>query len=166
MVKLPDPLEWVPATRYRWQPEKILSDRGIRQALEHNVVKVEPELDLQKDSTRVQPATLDVKIAEVTNRAPLEDMNRAYGCEGSTRLDAKHISTTRLTENYDFGQPRYSEDPKEIIERQIPMFIFPSFDVRSSVARLGGFIPRDMMQDLHDGAHIEIGNFSPQSHFV
>ena len=55
--------------------QKYLNDRGIKQAIEYGFLKIYPDLDFN-DSTRIQPATLDVKIHEIDSSSELDNRSK------------------------------------------------------------------------------------------
>jgi len=151
-MKIIDPLD-----RYTSpQPIRILSDNGIRQALDFGLIKISPKFDYRKDSDRIQPATLDVRIQqidEVEAILPLFEKTLSHRPNYRLSLQARHISTVELTELIDFGQ---------LSSCNFNNFFGISSEVRSSARLLGAYMARSGAYFFSDPqySYLEIGNFS------
>jgi deoxycytidine triphosphate deaminase len=147
-----------PLDRKYANSSRILSDRGIMQAMDFGFIKTSPVFDPETDTKRIQPATLDVKIASVDEKEPLvyERAFRYGSIEGEKQtLKGRCVSTINLTEVVDFGQVGFSS-----LHRP---FLGISVEARSSVRRLGGYIPeqgRYLFSVPEHYTQIEMGNFS------
>jgi len=62
MSKLPDPsvdyFDKIPAIR-------ILSDRGIQQAVKQGYLEIDPPINFSNPGKRLQPCTIDLKLEEI-----------------------------------------------------------------------------------------------------
>jgi len=181
-MKLPQPLDWDLGVKpadlnifnraiinggWTRRPIRILSDRGISQALELGLIRTTPCFDPTIDTKRIQPATLDVRLRRVTDSAPL-----SYDLQGPIKkwhrdrlkVPAQSICTVQLTEKVDFGQSLPHAKPMPC--RVEPRFIGVSCEARSSVRRLGMFVNHQgyfftgrETEDNKVYTHVKIGNF-------
>ncbi len=119
---------------------RILSDRGIRQALEMGLITICPQID---EAERIQPATLDVKISRIEF---LDTFGEEDGRKPQQRIiPAKSKVMVKLTESIETFRP----------------FISIRAEARSSVRRLGLFSANpSLFYTNNESSHIEIGNFS------
>ena len=96
MINLPDPLD-----RTQTKAVRILSDKGIKQAIDQGIIKIIPKLEYEKDQERIQPATLDVKIKEIEGSEPIQH-HGSFACIPKSGkeliLPASSVSTINLTE--------------------------------------------------------------------
>jgi len=145
---LPDPLDKSYEKSFRG-PVRLLSDRGIRQALAMELITVEPGFD-EKDTARIQPVTIDMKIKEVDYVEPISS-DVAYKPGGNLTLDARCISSVVLTEFIDVwqGEKIYGD-----------WFLGLFGETRSSLHRLGMFNFNRGKIWPGPTQYIELGNFS------
>ncbi len=131
--------------------QKYLNDRGIKQAIEYGFLKIYPDLDFN-DSTRIQPATLDVKIHEIDSSSELDNRSKLKHFRG-TMVEARSYNEIGLTE-------LILHDRK--IKRLNVDFIFPFIEARSSVRRLGGFVPTQgrYFYSSNERSFVELNNYS------
>ncbi len=134
---------------------RFLNDRGISQAVDYGLIKINPGIDFEKDKKRLQPSTLDLKLAQV------EDSFELVGSypvdfsfdQNKTKIVARSKNEILLTEEikHDRQIPEFNLD-----------FIFPVIDGRSSVRRLGCFVPNHgtMFYAHNDGTTVELNNYS------
>ncbi|MBI4181585.1 MAG: hypothetical protein HY520_01300 [Candidatus Aenigmarchaeota archaeon] len=126
------------------EPQRILSDRGIRQALAQGFLTLDPPHPLE--DARIQPATLDVCIRRVEEswEGLLEDV-----------LPARAVSTVYLTEAIDVGQLRGDH----------PRYLSVSAEARSTPRRLGAYMANHgaYFPTGPGGSELEIGNFGPNA---
>jgi len=135
MTKLPNPLtddfdNSVPAIR-------ILSDRGIKQAITQGYLTIDPPIDLANPGKRLQPATIDLSFAEVGSHYQLGTGNgdSPHNCQ---ILDAQKVSWVEFQEAIWFNNP--IRDYQGI---KSPIGFFDLFlDLRSSLLRLGATTTR------------------------
>ncbi|MBU4502154.1 MAG: hypothetical protein KKA79_06155 [Nanoarchaeota archaeon] len=133
---------------------RILSDKGIQQAINLGLIKIKPSDDLKKNRKRIQPATLDVKLKKISVSKPINmDKYSQDVSSKRTTLQAGYISDVELTER---------------ISLTYPEFMRVAYEARSSVRRLGGFIPYQGKSFFSCGknSRLKIGNFSSNNiHF-
>lgn len=133
---------------------RILSDRGIMQAIDFGLIRITPDDDMH-DPARIQPASLDIKIASVEDA---EAMNHIDSQDTliwpDMALPSGYLSMINLTEAIDFGQFRPIDEPH---------YISVSTEARSSARRLGIFMANwgSLFFSGPDFAQIELGNFGP-----
>ncbi len=143
---LPNPLD------KKYPSIRILSDRGIRQALDYGMIKVHPSLE--NDAKRIQPATLDVKLCNIDEAwgLPDESGNAKRWGENQT-FYARNMMTANLTEAVDIGQ---------LSKTGFHEFFGLSTEARSSLRRLGCYIsnPGFFFTTADNQSQVEIGNFS------
>lgn len=144
-----DPLDKrLPGLRY-------LNDRGIRQAIDFGFINPAPNIDFSKEGKRLQPGTLDLKLKHVNDSMTLSSIHPSTVERFSkdTTLQARSYNELLLTESF-------THDTK-VPELHVD-FIFPSIEARSSVRRLGGYIPHHggMFMRQQTGTLIEMSNYS------
>lgn len=135
-------------------PVRVLSDRGIRQAIRQGMIQIVPSFDERKDSQRIQPASLDVELYGVEDCEPISYRDGHFQCASEKlTIPSRYISTAGLTELIDFGQLRHRKY----------VFLGASVEARSSIRRLGGFIARagGCFYSNPERTELEIGNFGP-----
>jgi deoxycytidine triphosphate deaminase len=119
---------------------RFLNDRGIKQAIDYGFININPKIDFKKDTKRLQPATLDLKIQQIENLDKF-------------KLPAKSNQDVLLTEQilHNSQLPELNVD-----------FIFPKIDGRSSVRRLGCYVPNNgsLFFAQSEGTIIELNNYS------
>src|SRR3989344_1424023 len=155
-MKLPHPLDQKYILTGKI-PLRILSDTGIRQALELGLIRITPSFDAAIDTKRIQPATLDVKIQDIDEIDPIDDTNSEHTfCLPRENLviPAKSVATINLTELIDFGQ---------LVHRDAPRFFGIMTEARSSTRRLGMYMANSGQYFFSGPTNttLEIGNFSP-----
>lgn len=126
----------------------ILSDKGISQAIELDMIRVNPSEDLKENTKRIQPATLDVKINEINISKPIQMDEYSQDISyKKTTLQSKFISDVGLTERISISHPE---------------FMKITCEARSSIRRLGGFIPYqgNLFFSDAENSRLKIGNFS------
>ncbi len=138
------------------EPTRILSDNGIRKALALELIRITPAFDPVKDTKRIQPASLDVKLHCVDESAPINPRSgySPFVPQGTEHtLRAGYISTIHLSELVDFGQ--FTPDRLRLLG------VFS--EARSSVRRLGGYMENHGAYFFSDQkrSHLELGNFGP-----
>jgi|GEM_PF-2226201 len=149
-MNLPNPLD-IPEGI---QPKRILSDKGIKQAIDFGLIKTTPAFDYNADTKRIQPATLDVKAREIDEIETIDDENIIWNNNAPKDkivLKAGSISSVNLTEFVEFNN-FYGH----------PFFISPTTEARSSLRVLGCFIPDHGIYFFSGPKYsqIELGNFS------
>jgi len=184
-MALPDPLD-IKQLDQQLAPQRILTDRGIRKAFELKLIETVPIFD-EKDTTRIQPATLDVKLQNVDGCEPIEyiqglnyNFRSAYDLPHT--LQSKQSSVVNLTEFINFGQLDFFFHAEEILkdcktEQDIrdayllhndTRFFGVSSEARSSLRRLGIYMENHggyFFSDRHS-TKVELGNFGPNDiHF-
>lgn len=134
---------------------RFLNDRGIARAIEHGFITIQPALDFTQDTTRLQPATLDLQIKRITESETLSRLypsKQGFWAEHALTVAAKTKNEVLLTESilHDSKVPEFN----------VP-FIFPRIEGRSSVRRLGCFAPSPgyFFTDPN-GSHIELANYA------
>ena len=161
MVSLPNPLD--NRVRSYYPSRRILNDRGIKKALESGYIEILPTID-PSDTTRIQPATLDVKIAEVDEINRLDNFQHERpNWIGLRVIHAGSWVEAALTETVLINHERLNKEPKG------PQFMLHSAEARSSFCRLGGFmgnsgLGRSYLQRWGDKSFytpINPGNFGP-----
>ncbi|MBS3142537.1 hypothetical protein J4464_04080 [Candidatus Woesearchaeota archaeon] len=161
MSRLPDPLaltvadySGVQVPRYNW-PLRMLSDRGIRQAVALGLIKVAPCLG---DDDRIQPATLDLSVEKIRSIQRLDERNPCHHIPApELHMLAGCQAELIVAERISFLQD----------DMRSPMFFRPSADMRSGYCRLGGFVGKQgiygrglsPLSDLKDS--LWIGNYGP-----
>jgi hypothetical protein len=147
----PDPLE--DSIGQHHNPIRILSDRGIRQAIEQRFIQIIPSIDLA-DTTRIQPATLDVCIHDIEDAMALGRLPHKL-IDGLV-LTNESSSCVELTERIECTARSDAGYP----------FLGCVYESRSSVLRLGGFVPR-AGSIIQTASHtvIEMGNLGPNNLF-
>lgn len=128
---------------------RILSDRGIRQALDQRIITIEPSptgLD-----RRIQAASLDICFAEVDDARPIRgDRTRE---SDKTTLPASSFVDVNLTECIDWGRTQ-DHSPAE--------FLYPLVEARSTFRRIGVFNQHHGNTFIFGNPDvIELGNFGP-----
>ena len=108
MTRLPDPLRKNPERAE--SPLRILSDRGIRKALEEGFIRTEPSFDPEQEPERIQPASLDVKLAQIEGSEPIGFLEGGFlsGWRKENCLPAGRLATVELTELIDGMLPFFS----------------------------------------------------------
>ena len=161
MSRLPNPLEMETGEMFKLPAKRILSDRGIRQAMEFGLIKTVPKFDYHKDPTRIQPATLDLRIgghegAEIISPGIKSDKIKEIIWPKTIALPARAISEVSLSELVDFGQ----FDGRRGLTR--PNYLNIMIEARSSLRRFGAYMPNWGMYFFSDSrfSHLEVGNFS------
>jgi deoxycytidine triphosphate deaminase len=161
MTSLPDPYNYDDDNRGA-SPTRILSDRGIKDAISAGLIRIEPGFDPEKDRKRIQPASLDLVLDEVDETEPIkhsqqDGFNFKHAFLNRRTFPGRYVSTATLTEILWFGQ----------LQNEQPLMLCPSMEARSSVRRLGGYIYHPgLCITAADRTQIEIGNFSCNSmHF-
>ena len=153
MAKFPNPLQddfdLQPPQRAR---ARILSDRGIRQAIEHGLIRITPELNEQEQKTRIQPASLDMRLKFMEGLENLENGGK-NDFEETLTLKQKRTYEITFTENVDpfwFRNGEYC-------------FFGASIVPRSSVVRLGGFATNSalMRNAYEDLSMTQFSNLGP-----
>lgn len=132
MTNLPNPsvdyFDKIPAIR-------ILSDRGIRQAVEQGYLDIDPQIDFSNLGKRLQPCTLDLKFEEV-------ESSFKPGTRQGEFLDGGHVLGSGKCSWVEFNERILFNNPKRCF-RGIgsEMGFFDYFlDGRSSLLRLGAVI--------------------------
>ncbi len=178
MTCLPNPLDRGYA--HGVPPTRILSDRGIRAALEQGLIQLwrlppdkleeairSPEAynllkrvgisgsEFLLDDKRLQPATLDVQFSEVDECALLPrewiDHPKNRIAWGFPHSFQPHSqSRIRLTERIEMPAARYG-------------FLGPMVEARSSLRRLGCYSADSSFFTDQVSSYIEIGNFGPNA---
>ncbi|PIN76019.1 hypothetical protein COV18_01185 [Candidatus Woesearchaeota archaeon CG10_big_fil_rev_8_21_14_0_10_37_12] len=166
MIKLPSPLDkdWESRKYGRvGDRRRILSDRGLRQAINAGLMSFTPALDLS-DDCRIQPVTIDLKFKEVEG---LEPLSRGFGdciSRGPVLLPGQR-STVVLTEQIEFEPGRqsdYTTDRELSVRGFDGRYLLPSIEARSSLRRLGCFVcPPNIVFNSADGLQFDVGNFGP-----
>ncbi len=154
MVDLPNPLD----KDIYPGPIRILSDRGIKQAIDQRLIRITPELDYEKDTERIQPATLDVKIKRIEGAEPIDNKGEfIFAPKDGEKLTmpAYLTSTIDLTELIDFGQL----DPRRTSK---PIYLNVMTEARSSLRRLGCYMANRGVFFFSgpEYTQLEISNFS------
>jgi deoxycytidine triphosphate deaminase len=132
---------------------RYLNDRGILQAIDFGFINIYPSIDFSKEKTRLQPATLDMKLSHVEDTTNLTHENQRYYQTEKTMLPARSyneiILTEQITHNY------------QVPEYAVP-FIFPFIEGRSSIRRLGCYVPHNggLFMTQSQGTLVEINNYS------
>ncbi|MFC2134876.1 hypothetical protein ACFLTH_09680 [Bacteroidota bacterium] len=146
---------------------RILSDKGIKQALDMGLIKTTPAFDYNIDSKRVQSATLDVRLLEVDEVEAIshrheqeknENFVQSFSPKKKNSFHERSISTIKLTEIIDFGQLGAPHENN---------FLGVTSEARSTVRLYGCYIPNcGYFHTSENNSQIEIGNFSQnQIHF-
>lgn len=140
-MSLPNPLDRA------YTGLRILSDRGIRAALEQGLIAVYPEVDFSEDE-RFQPATLDVKIKRIEDL----DINYPFIDEFPARMRDPLTIPPGSKANISLT---------ELIYCTAPRFLYPLWEGRSSVRRLGLYNANARYFFMGPkSSQIEMGNFS------
>ncbi len=141
-MKLPNPLD----NKLMWcESKRILSDTGIRQAIDAGLWLINPPLN-PADGKRIQPATLDVCIDHVEGSEPIcPGFDIPYNFRSTLTLAPRAVSTVCMTESINAAS------------FDVGRFLAPSVEARSSVRRLGGFAAK--CGAYFTGHDIELGNF-------
>ena len=77
---------------------RVLSDRGIKQALDEGLIKVTPSLDYLADTTRIQPATIDLKMGGISETEIID--GNIFFNDSPFILPARSKNEVLLTEKY------------------------------------------------------------------
>lgn len=153
-MKLPDPLDrHYPHSYDRKDAPRMLTDRGIRQALETGIIKIDPPLDTT-DSKRIQPATLDVKFLKVDDYESIGNSEIRKHTENNT-IQSGTAATVELTEMINFESINYDSSSQILLQ--------PSVETRSTIRILGlyAMIHGSPFINGPEHRHIEIGNLGP-----
>ena len=102
MGNLPDPL----ATDFIRNPPpiRILSDRGIKQAIERGYLNIYPKIDLENPGNRLQPCTIDLKFQEVESNFAPGTRQGEFLFDGK-KLAARMSSWVEFQEDISFNNP-------------------------------------------------------------
>lgn len=134
---------------------RVLSDKGIKQAIEKRLISLTPFLSPDERNTRIQPATLDVRINQVVDAQDVRNHNSNLFIEdGFLTLRKGTISEVELTEEIDAW--KYKPANKEY------NFFSASCSARSSLVRLGCFASISaLMRNPYSGkAMISLANLT------
>ncbi|MDO8563470.1 MAG: hypothetical protein Q7R87_00495, partial [Nanoarchaeota archaeon] len=110
---------------------RILSDRGIKQAVREGFLILKPELDFDNLGERLQPATLDLKVGKIDSYYDPGTATGGY-CEDLT-LRANQVSWISFADDIAFSV-------KKGMTPQGSCFFDKFLDGRSSLLRLGGVV--------------------------
>lgn len=132
MGKLPDPLEidW-----RKVNPIRILSDRGIKQAIERGYLNIYPKIDLENPRDRLQPCTIDLKFQGVESNF-IPGTRQGEFSPDSKRLISGRSSWVEFQERISFNNPRRCFKGTNSETGFFGCFL----DGRSSLLRLGAVI--------------------------
>ena len=135
---------------------RYLNDRGIKQAIDFGFLTVTPDINFKKDGKRLQPGTLDLKIKRINETMPLSSRypsDLKYTTHQTT-LQARSANDVLLTEQI--------QHHTQIPEYHNMDFIFPFVDGRSSVRRLGAYVPHHggVFMNTKQGVMVELDNYS------
>jgi len=137
--KLPDPLDF-DFTRGNYAL-RILSDRGIKQAIGQGYIGVSPAIDLDNPGKRIQPATIDLgfdNVEESYSRSFADDGELHCSCK---QLEAGKVSLVKFKEEFVFNSPAVSIPGLLGGATKQPTGFFDGFiDGRSSLLRLGAVV--------------------------
>ncbi|MGE0792950.1 MAG: hypothetical protein AB7V77_02075 [Candidatus Woesearchaeota archaeon] len=131
--------------------KRFLNDRGIKQAINYGFIKISPNLDLTKNTKRLQPATLDIELKKIDSSSDI-DKNSLYFSDLNI-IKSRSENDVFLTE-----QIHHDRQVKELPVN----FIFPSIEARSSFRRLGVFVPNGggVFFNTPKGVEVELNNYS------
>lgn len=133
MGKLPDPL-WPDFSRSP-SPIRILSDRGIRQAIEYGYLNIDPKIDLENLGDRLQPCTIDLKFHEVGSNFVPGTRKGEFLFDGKTLISGRS-SWVEFQEAMSFNNPKGCYRGISFDTGFFGSFL----DGRSSLLRLGAVI--------------------------
>lgn len=136
MVELPEPsTDYYNQFLGRTPAIRILSDRGIRQAVEQGFLDIDPPIDFSEPGKRLQPCTIDLKFEEVGSSFKPGTRKGEFLDEGRI-LGSGKCSWVEFNERILFNNPRRCFRGTES-----GMGFFDCFlDGRSSLLRLGAVI--------------------------
>ena len=116
-------------------PIRILSDRGIKQAIEQGYLEISPEIDLENPGGRLQPATIDLKFQEVESNF-IPGTGQGEFLFGGKKLISGMSSWIEFQDSLSFNNPKMC-----FMGTSSSMGFFSCFlDGRSSLLKLGAVI--------------------------
>ena len=135
-------------------PIRILSDRGIKQAIEQGYLNVDPGIDLENPGDRLQPCTIDLKFQEVESNFDPGSYQGNFLFDGK-KLIAGRSSWVEFQEGISFNNPK-----RCFRGTDSRMGFFDCFlDGRSSLLRLGAVI-LDSGASFYSGVEAVVHNSS------
>lgn len=112
------------------QRDIILTDMGIRQAIAEGLISISPQPDFTTQTDRIQPSTLDMKIAQVIGSNPLGE-GFTYIEPNPNTLHSMRSSGVSFTEVVTCN---------DFIAKNDSSYLYPTANCRSSLHRLTAFM--------------------------